>query len=122
MGTVEGGSCHTRDDQALLQFARGHQNLGVDSVDGRFRSDFMGFPLGLKRSGFSCDFLTLHDYLSQTKWIFQKGHSQNEAIKYHSGLENDSWIRFWLFFFPESDFATTFRGFFLGQAIVAVAV
>ena len=91
-------------------------------MDGRFRSDFMGFPLGLKRSGFSCDFLTLHDYLSQTKWIFQKGHSQNEAIKYHSGLENDSWIRFWLFFFPESDFATTFRGFFLGQAIVAVAV
>ena len=53
---------------------------------------------------------------------FQEGHSENEAIIYHSGLENDSWIRFWAVFLPGSDFATTFRGFFLGQAMVAVAV
>ena len=77
-----------------------------------------GKPAKSEKSGFPVIFLPS----SQTKWIFQKGHSQNEAIIYHSGLENDSWIRFWLFFFPESDSATTFRGFFLGQAIVAVAV
>ena len=57
VGTVEGGSCRTRDDQALLQFARGHRNLGVDSVDGRFRSDFMVKPAKSEKSGFPVIFL-----------------------------------------------------------------
>ena len=55
-----------------------------------------GKPAKSEKSGFPVIFLPS----SQTKWIFQKGHSQNEAIIYHSGLENDSWIRFWLVFFP----------------------
>ena len=35
VGTVEGGSCRTRDDQALLQFAQGHRNLWMVGFQAR---------------------------------------------------------------------------------------
>ena len=62
--------------------------------------------------------MILHETREQPKWIFKLRKEFKKKTNQVSVLQNESWIRGCIFF-PESDFPTTFRGFFLRQAMVA---